>query len=182
QILRGAVSVNRHPSATVRVYVPPFEQFENRTGSQFGFRADTMGIGPKKSKGFFDFASGSEEVKEYWPGMFIEFHSETDPRFKKDSACLTIRSGPSGADIRGPEVTPGWWTLGLSFTPDGRIHYYARKGIEDLTDADYITSQYPYGYRCTVVNTIFFNVANMDNGRSWSTPWVIDDPMFFWWK
>lgn len=182
QILRGSVPVQWRPSATVRVFVPPFEQWENRSGSQFGFRADARGMGPAKSKGLFSFSSGSEEVKEYWPGMFIEFHSETDPRFKKDSACLTVRAGPTGGDLKGPDVTPGWWTLGLSFTPDGRIHYYAHKGVEDLTDADFITSQAPYGYRCTQINTIFFNVANMDNGQSWTTPWVIDDPKFFWWK
>jgi hypothetical protein len=23
--------------------------------------------------------------------------------------------------------------------------------------------------------TIFFNVANMDDGKTWSTPWVVDD-------
>jgi hypothetical protein len=29
------------------------------------------------------------------------------------------------------------------------------------------------------MNNFFFNVANWDNGRTWSTPWVIDDPKVF---
>jgi hypothetical protein len=33
--------------------------------------------------------------------------------------------------------------------------------------------------RCQHFNNFFFNVANWDNGRTWSTPWVIDDPKVF---
>jgi hypothetical protein len=40
-------------------------------------------------------------------------------------------------------------------------------------------SSFPYGERCTSFNNFFFNVANMDNGRTWSTPWVIDDPKIY---
>jgi hypothetical protein len=40
-------------------------------------------------------------------------------------------------------------------------------------------SSFPYNERCTSFNNFFFNVANMDNGRSWSTPWVIDDPKIY---
>ena len=29
------------------------------------------------------------------------------------------------------------------------------------------------------VDTFFVNVANLDNGRTWSTPWVIDDPAVY---
>jgi hypothetical protein len=29
------------------------------------------------------------------------------------------------------------------------------------------------------VETIFFNIMSADNGRSWSTPWVIDDAKLF---
>jgi hypothetical protein len=28
-------------------------------------------------------------------------------------------------------------------------------------------------------NNFFVNVANMDNGKNWSTPWVIDDPTLY---
>jgi len=61
------------------------------------------------------------------------------------------------------------------------VHYYARKGIEDLTRDDYITSQHPYGLTATHLNTVIFNIANRDDGN-WSTPWVIDDPQVYWLK
>ena len=65
-------------------------------------------------------------------------------------------------------------------TPDGRIHYYAKPGIEDLTEDDYLASEQPYGYRCQGFKTFFFNVCNMDDGRTWSTPWMIDDPSVYY--
>ena len=67
----------------------------------------------------------------------------------------------------------------MSFTTDGAVHYFASPGVDDLTSADYITSQYPYGYHAESFETFFFNVANMDDGKTWSTPWVIDDPTLY---
>jgi len=26
---------------------------------------------------------------------------------------------------------------------------------------------------------MFFNIVNMDDGRSWSTEWIVDDPEIF---
>ena len=98
---------------------------------------------------------------------------------KPDSAYLTLRAGSRGQDIRGPKITePGWWTFGMSFTPDGRVHYYAHPGVEDLTEDDYITTQNPYSFRCERMDTLFFNVVSGDNGQ-WSTPWVVDDAQVF---
>jgi hypothetical protein len=42
-----------------------------------------------------------------------------------------------------------------------------------------LMSSYPYNERCTEFNNFFFNVANIDNGHTWSTPWVIDDPKIY---
>jgi hypothetical protein len=67
----------------------------------------------------------------------------------------------------------------MSFTPDGQVHYYAHAGVEDLTDNDFIMSSFPYSDRCLTFNNFFFNVANIDNGHSWSTKWIIDDPKVF---
>lgn len=67
----------------------------------------------------------------------------------------------------------------MSFTHDGQVHYYASAGIEDLTEDDYLMSSFPYGYKTMMFDSFFFNVANWENGRSWSTPWVIDDPQVF---
>ena len=64
---------------------------------------------------------------------------------------------------------PGWWTLGMSFTSDGQVHYYASEGVDDLTAEDHIMSSFPYGMKCITFNNFFFNVANWDNG-----PHVVD--------
>lgn len=166
--LGRSIPVAWQPSCTVRVYLPEFEQWENRTGPSFGMRADCRGKTPK------------QEVEPYWPGMFILFRSETSRQFESDYAQLTIRSGTRGNDMRSYEIKePGWWTLGMSFTLDGKIHYYASEGVDDLTADDYLTSSFPYNYKAMTFNNFFFNVANYDNGRSWSTPWVIDDPKIF---
>jgi len=162
------IPISWQPSCTVRVYLPPFEQWENRTGAQFGMRADCRGRKP------------NGKVEEYWPGMFFLFRSETSRNIKTDAAKLTIRADRRGHDVRSLDVTePGWWTLGMSFTADGQVHYYASPGVDDLTDDDYLMSNLPYGMRGVSFHNFFFNVANWDNGRTWSTPWVIDDPKVF---
>jgi hypothetical protein len=172
QPMGGYVPVSWSPSIVVRVYLPPFEQWENRSGSSFALRAGLRGIASSGKK--------AGQMDDYWPGIFIIFNSETDQRGKKDSAALLIRAGEIGNDIRGPEILePGWWTLGMSFTPDGRVHYYAHAGVEDLTAKDHLASHRPYGFQCTQFDTFFFNVVNRDDGRSWSTSWIIDDPALY---
>lgn len=161
----GAIPVSARPSMVVRVYVPPFDRFLDHSAASFALRADVVGT---KSSGW------NAKSEPYWPGMFIVFNSETDRQHAEDSAFLRIRANSRGHDFAGPQITPGWWTLGMSFTPDGRVHYYARQGVEDLTREDYLTSQSPYGFTCTHLNTVMFNIANRDDGR-WSTPWIIDD-------
>jgi hypothetical protein len=166
--LGRSIPPSASPSCVVRVYVPPFEEWENRTGASFGFRLDTWGSKPGKKK-----------LEQYWPGIFINFRSATSRGVARDSAYMTIRGDARGRDIRGPEVTPGWWTLGMSVSPDGRCHFYARAGIEDLTREDHLASYYCYGYQCKRLDLFFFNVVSFDNQRTWSTPWIIDDPTLF---
>ena len=118
----------------------------------------------------------------YWPGIWINFQSETSRGVEKDSAYLTIRSNSRGGDFRSKEIPSeqfGWWTFGMSVSGNGQIHYFAKPGIEDLTMADHLTSQYPYGYRAERLNAFFFNICNRNDGRTWSTPFVIDDPAVF---
>lgn len=174
-ILGYEIPVSWSPSAVVHVYVPPFHEWEQRTGSSFGFRADVRGSKP--THGFL--RSGREE-DNYWPGMFIQFLSKASTGQKEDRAAFIIRGGPVGQDVAGPTITePGWWTLGMSFTPDGMVHYYASPGVDALTQKDHICSYYPYGFRAERFATIFFNVVNADTGRTWSTRWIIDDPMIY---
>lgn len=163
-----SIPVTWSPSCTVRVYLPPFDQWENRSGPSFGMRGDCRGRMP------------DGETAAYWPGMFILFRSETARNIEGDFAQISVRANGNGQDMKSVEIPePGWWTLGMSFSPDGQIHYYASEGVDDLTEEDYLTSAYAYNYRCLCFDNFFFNVANWDNGKSWSTPWVIDDPKIF---
>lgn len=166
--LGRAVSVSWSPSCTVRVFLPPFDKWENRTGASFGIRADVRG------------RDRDGEIGPYWPGFFVLFRSETSRQHEEDHAQISFRAQPHGRDRGGPKIYEhGWWTFGMSFTPDGQVHYYAHAGVEDLTEDDHLYSSFPYGRRCLVLDNIFFNVANWENGKNWSTPWVIDDPEFY---
>ncbi len=71
--------------------------------------------------------------------MFFLFRSETSRNIEEDCAKLTVRAGRRGNDVRSLDITePGWWTLGMSFTADGQVHYYASQGVDDLTADDFI--------------------------------------------
>lgn len=162
------VPVSWSPSCTVRVYLPSFEYWENRTGASFGIRADLRG---RNREG---------QVEPYWPGFFILFRSDTSKHIDQDHAQISFRAQPSGQDLPGPEIhEPGWWTFGMSFTPDGQVHYYAHAGVDDLTEEDHLYSSFAYGWQALAFDNFFLNVANWDNGKTWSTPWVIDDPAFY---
>ena len=176
----GTVPVSRTPSVVTRVYLPEFKNWENRTGSQFGFRMD-LKTTLEESKRFrlFQRRKTTRKQENYWPGFFIQFHSETDPDIHRDSAALIMRGDHLGHEKRGPNLQPGWWTLGMSVTPDGQVHYYAKPGVEDLSSRDYIWSSFPYNYQAEQFATMFFNVVNRDDGRSWSTPWIVDEPALY---
>lgn len=168
--VRGTIPVSQMPSGVARVYVPPFDKWEQRAGISFGFRATVRGMRPSDKE---------RKVEPYWPGFFAQYAPGDERRNRPASANWLIRSSPSG-DVRGPAITgEGWWTLGMSFTPDGMVHFYAREGVDDLTESDYLGSYYCHGFRCQVFKTLFFNVANANNGRSWTTPWIIDDPTVY---
>lgn len=174
----GFLPVNRTPSFVCRVYLPPFEQWEKRTGSQFGIRSDCVTIINKSSTTgrLFRSVTSTRKSEAYWPGFFIQFNSKHDSQAKEDSAMILIRSGSRGEDLQGPMIKePGWWTFGMSFTPDGQVHYYAKPGVGNLTAADHLKSTFPYGYTAMQVNTFFFNVVNQDDGRTWSTEFIVDD-------
>lgn len=166
--LGRTVPVAWSPSFTVHVYLPPFDKWEDRTGASFGIRGDCQGINTEG------------KLEAYWPGFFILFRSETSKEFDQDFAQIAFRAQQTGKDLPGPMIyEPGWWTFGMSYTPDGRIHYYASPGVDDLTEDDHMFSSFAYGWECKYFDNMFVNVANFENGQTWSTPWVIDDPEFF---
>jgi hypothetical protein len=177
--LNGGVPVSERPSCVARVYLPPAEQWERRSGPHFGYRASASTVTTTKSKGIFSISRESE-VEPYWPGMWIHFRAAGTRGAEKDSAYIAVRSNRMGHDFPAKEITEfGWWTLGMSFTPDGMVHYYASPGADDLTEADYLTSQFPYGFKAQQFRTYFFDVCNRSDGKTWSTPFVIDDPKLF---
>ena len=173
------LSAADNPSVVTRVYLPPFAQWERRDGASFGFRCGCTTHAIITGKEHPD--RGDFGVEEYWPGMFICF-VPGDGKEKSDSAYLRVRGDRRGRGMRGPTISEtelGWWTLGMSFSRDGKVHYFASQGVDDLTMDDHLTTQNPYGYRTEWVKTFFYNVCSQDDGKTWSTPWVIDDPKTF---
>jgi hypothetical protein len=176
----GNISISRSPSVVTRVYLPPFDQWEQHTGNSFGFRAALVTTVNKSSGRFFGGTSRKSET--YWPGMFIYF-SKADGQNKEDSARFLIRADEMGHDVWGPVIKQtGWWTLGMSFSPDGKVHYFIKPGVEDLTAKDFVATHVPYGYRAERFDTFFYDVLNMDDGKSWSTEWIVDDPSLYYYS
>lgn len=172
----GSLSVGRSPSVVTRVYVPPFEEWEQRTGNSFGYRASVVGRRERR----YTKEKRGPETDTYWPGMFFHLYRADGKRVKETFAQILVRSDERGVDFGGPRIAgPGWWTLGMSFTPDGRVHYFARPGIENLTENDRIASHFPYQFRAQRVETFFFDVVNQDDGRTESTKWIVDDPSVY---
>ncbi len=174
--LEGAVAVSRSPSVVTRVWLPPIEQWENRTGCHFAIRLSLetdRNAWPRGSARPADFDG------TFWPGIFIHLDSSegngaTGQEY--DQVSIWMKADDQGKRIVGPQITQtGWWTLGMSVTPDGRVHYFAHPGVEDLTAADHIASAWPFGYRAHQFRTFFFNICNGDDGRTWSTGFVVDD-------
>ncbi len=179
----GSIDISRSPNAVVRVYFPPFDQWDPVTGTTFGLRGDLTTTKTEEVTKRFLFIKRTKKEKKtelYWPGLFVQFNSKKDPKNAEDSAFFIIRCDATGKDLVGPQIKQlGWWTLGMSFTPDGRVHYFASPGVDALTYRDHIASHYPYGYKAEQFNTMFFNITSRDDGRTWSTPWVIDDMEVF---
>jgi len=173
----GAITVAWSPNVIVRVYVPPVEQWDPVAGSSFGFRAGVTAITfDFKRKGLFRRRRRITQQEMFYPGMFIQF-SRTGNGEGEAAARFVIRADDFGRDFAGPKITRvGWWTLGMSFTPDGRVHYFAKEGVDDLTSKDRIASSRYGGVRFQTFQTMFFDVLSRDDGKSWSTPWVVDDP------
>jgi len=170
------------PSVVTRIYLPPADEWEDRSGPHFGFRISASAPVTKSSSSSFFGSRSSTEIEPYWPGIWIHFRSKTSRRVEEDSAYLTIRGNRNGQDVRMKEISAeefGWWTFGMSVTPNGMVHFYAKQGIEDLTAADHLSSQFPYSYSAQRFRTFFFNSCNKNDGKTWSTPFVIDDTRLY---
>ncbi len=181
--LIGKVTVDRVPSVVTRVWFPEPEYWERRSGCHFAFRISLEKESfASASRGRFRTVSHSEEDDIYWPGMFFqrEIRSGGSGEVSSDRISMWMKATATGLRIEGPEITTfGWWTLGMSVTPDGQVHYFAKPGVADLTADDHIASDFPFGHRAVRFRSFFFNVCSADDGRSWSTPLVVDDTKVF---
>lgn len=164
--LGGYQPVSRSPNCLVRVYLPPFDKWQQSPGAHFGLRADVFG-------------RRGRDAESSWPGIFIQFHPAASTRDGKARASLILRGREYGDYMAKQIDQAGWWTLGMSFTPDGRAHYYASPGVDPLTAEDLVASHYPYSFRVLQFHSFYFNIFNPANGRAWSTPFIIDDPEMY---
>jgi hypothetical protein len=163
------IPVAQGPSVVVRVFVPPWEEFEERSGSSFSLRATVRG--KKQDK---------DETEPYWPGIFVNYKRPAERHKNEAPAYWVIRASNPGGDYRSlPIKEGGWYTLGMSFTGDGMIHYYVRQGIDDLRASDRVASQFPYNFQCLYFIDVFFDIFGSNDGQNWTTGWVIDDPAVF---
>ena len=175
----GQISVGRSPNFTVRVWMPEWKDWSDFKGSHFGVRGACRTTKVEQKKRFI-FTKSVSTTEPYWPGMFVQYLPNGADGKSGPSAAWIVRGNNSGNDYRGPAIRePGWWTVGLSFTPDGRVHYYLSEGVDELTVADHVGSAFPYGYRCEQFVTLFFNSLSKNNGREWGTPFVVDDPKVY---
>ncbi len=178
----GKVDVSRSPSVVTRVYFPPVEQWERRNGCHFAFRLSLDTETPSyQSAGF---GGKVTRIDESWPGIFVNLEVKNAQQSDGESSPYRVytwmKADARGHQLQGPEITQtGWWTFGMSLTPDGYVHYYAKPGVDDLTEADLITSSLPYNQNAVRLRNFFFNVCNGDNQKDWSTPFIIDDPTLF---
>lgn len=184
--LGGRIPISSQPNTIVRVFVPPQKLWENRVGASFGYRLGLRATHDKKDK------RGRSEGRpeEYWPGMFFRMEQGTvevpatddKPAERKTQRYMqiTVRADQTGRDVRGPVIhDSGWYTLGMTCTADGAVHFFFRPGVEALRAEDRIASHYPYGFRAASLETFFFDVLSLDNGRTWSTPWIVDDAFLY---
>ncbi|MEX2175459.1 MAG: hypothetical protein WD872_13940 [Pirellulaceae bacterium] len=162
-----AIPVTWSPNCVCRVFIVPPKNWEERNGASFGYRIGLVGW-------------GKENNEEYWPGMFFHMERGLKDNERTYSVRAWVRADGHGRDMPSLTFQPEtWMTMGMSCTPDGACHFFVKAGIEDLEAKDCVGSYWPYNYRAHSFQCCFFNVINMDDGRSISTPWIIDDAMLY---
>jgi hypothetical protein len=162
QAMVGTIPVSWSPNCICRVYVPPVKYWERRDGATFGYRTGLMAH------------------EEYWPGIFLHMERVQKEGKPIHQVRAWIRADNGGRDMPSLTFEPeSWITMGISHTPDGAVHFFLRPGIYDLALEDCVGSYWCYGYRAHTFQTFFFNVINQDDGRSISTPWIVDDAFLF---
>ena len=160
----------QRPSVVVHYYLPPYDQWRPRLhAAQLSIRTQTL----SHVKG------GEPDPNGWiWPGMWIVFRPASE-QYPTDTAYIRMRANEEGHDQAAIGLYPGWWTFGLSFSKDGKVHYFASEGAEPLDASDHLGSFYPYGRVIDEISSLFINVITVHDGATWSTEWIVDDAFFF---
>jgi hypothetical protein len=160
----STVPTSWSPNVVARVYIPAGKDWEMRYGISFGYRIGLLGNGRGKTD------------EEYWPGFFFEQKYDLKNNEKHYFVKTIVRGNHLGHDLAGPLFeAASWVTLGMSCTPDGLVQFYARAGVEDLRPEDHLGTYPCYLFRAHTFQTFFFDVMNEDDGRSLSSPWIVDN-------
>lgn len=156
------VPVSCRPSVLVRIYLPPFSQFPQQLEQHDVFALRTQ-----------MYSQGSSGPN-YWPGIWLRYYRPGG------AVYFRIRAAENGSDYYVTSTTtPGWYTLGMSFSEDGMVHYYAAGGVGALTETNRLASHRPYGLSAAFLNEFYFCVTSPDDGVTWSADWIVDDMFLY---
>jgi hypothetical protein len=158
----GVIPVSRQPSLIARIRIPPPEQWENTVLSALSFRVGVEGTNGLKN----------------WPGMFFQLNRAARTvtligRANELNQDFFLTAAFSYDEFLAPRN--GWMTVGLSFTNDGRMHYYAGLGAGSLGAANLLNSRFPGNQPVKQLEYFFSSTVNTDNGSTWSPEFHLDD-------
>lgn len=158
----GIIPVIRQPTLIARIRIPPPEQWESVTLSAFSFRVGVEGTNGLKN----------------WPGMFFQLNRTARTVTLIGRANEQNQDFPLSLAINydtSLSSRNGWMTVGLSFTNDGRMHYYAGIGAGNLAEANLLNSRFPGNQPVKQLEYFFSSTVNTDNGSTWSPEFHLDD-------
>ncbi len=96
------ITADRQPVFLLKIFVPVLD----RASGSFGFRQN---------------AHDKRDGGAYNPAIWIKYGGgSANFYFRARNGYLE--------DIRGPAVTPGWWTLAIAYDGKGAAHYYVVQG------------------------------------------------------
>ena len=161
--------------------MPPFEKWEQRTGASLGWSCERdrlrsagrrrLARTPQTELVHRPYQTAGSGVDNFYPGMFIQFNSKKTTGKEKDSAIFIIRGNSYRTGLSGTGITePGLVDAGhvVHARRPGALLRQPRRRRPDRR-RPHLLALFVWrdGHR---VNTLFFNVVNIDDGRTWSTP------------
>lgn len=151
------------PVVTVRVWLPPFDQWGDYY--KFGFRQEFI---RKNDFQYYQYYASIFFVYDK-PRPFFIFRIH--PNLEKKAIEI----------LGGPIRKPGWWTLAIAFDEKGVDYYYARPGVDIPTEEDKIfdtrqlkAKEDTYDSSMDKVAYSFFSLMYPETGNA-SPQFVIDD-------